>query len=68
MLMEDTLKENSGLFEPDVFPINVAVVSLCVRLTLLSAVIEILVIHKQTFITQINDHQGELLRLLQLSK
>ena len=30
------LKEHSGSFQPDVFPINVAIVSLCVRLTLFS--------------------------------
>lgn len=30
------LKDNSGLSEPDVFPIDVVVVALCAMLTLLS--------------------------------
>ena len=36
MVIPEILKENSGLFEPDIFPINVAIVALCVMLTLFS--------------------------------
>ena len=64
------LTENSGLFDPDVFPINVAtVVAMCLaNFALSSSVIEIAAIHKKTFIVQKNKYWGKLLNLLQLSK